>query len=307
MNITVQTFIDQYVNIIGHGSDSQCAIDLINQARAALYSIGEWVGTIEYGCIQLTEGCFLLPSHLETVKDASFCNNTLVLDNYRNVGYPDYRNCCSIPALTKVFKRTPLPFYNTGNILVGFRFVNKQDNDSVLTVNYIDSAGTNRIEDVKVKHRNPVFLSNRLASAISIEKPFTSGRVEVYIKTSESNCAKVCSRFIEYNETFPEFTLYSVDGACGHRQVAFKAKKKMLPYTLSSLREVLDIHPEALSSAILAVKIKEKQDAGWQSSYAQSIKLATDFLKKELIDQTQTDSGFVVPETPSFVDNLFTP
>jgi hypothetical protein len=54
----------------------------------------------------------------------------------------------------------------------------------------------------------------------------------------------------------------------------------------------LDINPEALSSLIAAVQVKDKKKDNWIAQYAASVKLATDFLKAELKNETSTTFGF---------------
>jgi len=70
INITLEEFLNTYQDSIGYSVTSQCALDLVNRARAVAYPMGDWVGTMVYRVIAVGNNCFMLPYDLEVIRSA---------------------------------------------------------------------------------------------------------------------------------------------------------------------------------------------------------------------------------------------
>lgn len=281
VNITVAEFIDMYSDIIGYNSDSQCSYDLINKGRIIAYASGDWVGTVSYERI-LVNGCnFMLPSKFETIKRAKNASGIDInVEGLLDIGA--FNECCE-DIIVRISKRTYLPFQLTENIPLWFWAVNSKDVGTELRVAYMDNAGSLNDEILPLLHQKPTRLINVPLSIHRISKKVTVGMVGV------EQCG-VNKDYIPANEKTPTYNVYSSNLAdCS---IIAEVKHKFIPYTVNDENAVLDINPEALSSLIAAVQLKDKKKDNWIPQYAASVKLATDFLKAELKNETSTSFGF---------------
>lgn len=298
INITLEEFLDMYQDSIGHGPNSQCAFDLINRARAVAYPMGDWVGTLVYRVVSVNSNCFMLPYDLEVIRSAKV-----------NLGHPitinsiidrrEYCNCGDC-VLTRVDGRLYNPFPLTENSPYYVFAVNGNDVGKKVRIQYITSSGSAHDETIELRHtKNKATRLRHIPATISrIEKGLTVGLVGVYQGSSLA--------YLYAHDSSPTYTVYwtNVNSGC----VAISAKRRYIPYTREQLGYVIDIHPEALSTLIIALKAKDRKDPGWAQEHADAVKLSKDFLTVELSDETtQNKATAAVYTEDHFINSLHQP
>lgn len=294
INMSVGEFIQTYSDIIGYDEDSQCSYDLINKARVIAYPVGDWVGTLTYEAIPVSNnGSFVLPSHIEVIKSARGFNSGEDFKIHSQIQPSQWERCCHGETLVRLEGRIYSPIQLTEKAVVYFRAVNKKDEGVQVRVDYTDTSGSLRDETIDLMHYKCTRLKNKPSKINRIEKPRTIGPIEFKAGSSIA--------YIPAIEKFPSYGLYCADSLCGGC-VAIKAKKKCMPYTKADINEIIDINPEALSSLIIAVKFKESRGENWTAQYAAAVKIGIDFLKMEVKNETTTDQGI---EPVQFRDRTF--
>lgn len=286
VNIAVEEFIQMNSEVIGFGPESQCAYDLINKARIIAYASGDWVGTLSYERVKV-DGCnFMLPSKFETIKRAKGINGIdVTVDGLMDLA--GFNGCCE-DVIVRINKKVYLPFQLTEKLPLSFFAVNKKDEGKELRVPYMDTAGSLNDEIVPLLHQKPTRLINIPLDVLRISKPTTVGMVGIQHGDKTA--------YIPANEKSPTYNVYS--SSLSDCVIAVEVKHKYIPYTIEDANSVLDINPEALSSLIVAVKAKDKKkDDNWIAQYAASVKLATDFLKAELKNETTVSFAFIPVNT----------
>jgi hypothetical protein len=298
INITLEEFLEMYQDSIGHGINSQCAFDLVNRARAVAYPMGDWVGTMVYRVVSVNANCFILPYDLEVIRSAKV-----------NLGYHltinsvvDRRAYCDCDecVLTRVDGRIYNPFQLTGRAPYHVFAVNSNDKGKKVRIQYTSLAGSAHDETIELNHtknkstrlRHVPFQINR------IEKESTVGLVGI---SQGSTVA-----YLYPHDKSPTYTLYwtNVNSGC----VAINAKRRYIPYGRQDLGAIIDIHPEALSTLIIALKAKDRKDPGWAQEHADAVKLSKDFLTVELSDETTQNKAMTPVETEDhFINSLHQP
>lgn len=285
MNISVSEFIDNYASILGVGSDSKCAFDLINKARFIAYPLGDWVGTMEYLGFNAAKGTMILPSEFDFIRGARSCGHIIDID-VGHVTKELYCGCKSCPVITKRIGRVYSPFQSTENQPFYAYAVNLRDAGKQLRVQYETLKGTRNDETITLLHLQPTYLINRPAKITRITKSVTSGVIAIALGVDYQN--PILISHISAGDMNPVYNQYCFTcGGC----IAIEVKKRMMPYSIDSLGDVLDIHPEALSLFITAVKSKDKSEAGWQKDYGASVALGVNFLRQEQINEDSTNDA----------------
>lgn len=296
INITVGEFISAYNNIIGSDEDSQCAYDVINRARITAYPIGDWVGTMVHRPISVNNCSFILPYDLETIKQAKNFNGRSIGINSL-VSREEFCSC-NDEVLVRIDGRLYIPFQLTEKQPFSMFAVNAKDKGHKVRVSYLDWSGTMHDEEIELLHNARSQVKTRYIpkSILRITKGRTYGMVGV--------CQGSNKTYLAPEDKVPSFTVYCADVKCNPCIVVF-AKKKYIPYDTSDAGTVLDINPEALSSLIVAIKVKDSRKDGWTNEYAASVKFAKDFLNTELNNEKSTSIGIkAVDFTDGFADSL---
>ena len=289
-------FLEEYKSEIGVSPDSCDAISLINKARELLYPLGEFVGTMGYGTITLTDNkCAYLPYDIETLKRAfTGCKNIVIEDSGYCSMADEFCQCgCSSTDLTAIKTGTfsPLPFDTLNNRAYYFRNISKLDNGKKINISYVDSSGTERTEEVILDRDKPVNLCHPMNHVLSLHKDRTLGIVGLYINPSSGSGKAVLIHRIYPKETYPMYAKYSFAG-CFCECIVLYGKKRFIGYTNDDygMEMQLDINPHALVLGIKAIQNLSgaKEDLNF---YAQYVKLAKEFLKQEKNDKTTSFSG----------------
>ena len=285
MNISVEEFIKSYSSILGVGGDSSCAYDLINKARLVAYPLGDWIGTMDYMGFNASKGVLTLPSEVDFIRGARGSCGIIEIDA-GHVTKEIYCGCRANPIISKKIGRVYSPFQSTENIPYFAYAVNKNDIGKQLRVQYENSKGTRHDEYVDLLHLQPTVLLGRPARILRVTKPVTAGAVAFSIGVDPENPIEIT--YLAANDMHPTYSQYCFSfSGC----LALEVKKRMLPYSIESIDEILDIHPEALSILIAAVIAKDTRKEGWQKDYSASISLAVNFLRQEQINEDSTNDA----------------
>lgn len=298
INITVRDFLSMYSDIVGSSPDTQCAIDLVNQARIIAYPIDDWVGTIGYESLPTLNGVFLLPSEYEEIREAkNACSDKGIHVHTGPITAHDFGSCCGTFLITKLYGRSYCPIQLTEKYRLKFSALNAKDAGNEIRVQYIDTAGSFRDETASLFFRKPVALRYIPRQIKRITKPRTVGKILVQ-SGETSGC-------IESYETSPVYSIYCAQSPSCSGPIYLRCKKRCILYTLDNLDDILDINPEAISSFILACKVKAKQEPNWSQDYQAAIRLGTDLLKKEYANEENTSVGtHPVNMEETFFDSL---
>lgn len=281
--MTLRQYIEDNKSSIGSGPEDSCSLSWVNKARIVAYPLGDWVGTIDYIGAPTYRGSFILPSFCEAIREIRRCASD---ESWVTQSVPReyYDQCGGEVIMSRVAGRTYCPISVGANTL-SFSFLNSKDHEVELEVKYIDTSGSMRYEVLKVPHqrKGSALLGYIPSRVLKIQKPVTVGRVEV--------CNGNEIGYIEPYETIPQYSIYQSTGLdCGGPLVV-KVKKRCIAYTSSDLDSLIDINPEALTSLVIACRVKEDRSITFVQDYAALVTMATDFLKKELSNEHDTSRG----------------
>lgn len=298
INITLGEFLEMYQDSIGHGSNSQCALDLINRARAVAYPMGDWVGTMVYRVIAVCNNCFMLPYDLDVIRSAkhNFGHEITINSVIDKRTYCDCGDC----VMTRVDGRVYNPFVLTEKSPYYMWAINSNDVGKKVRVQYVTFSGSVHDETLELRH------GRRKATRLR-HIPFSITRIEKEPTVGLVGLAQGCnSAYLYPHDSSPVYTLYwtNVCASC----IAISAKRRYIPYTINDLNSIVDIHPEALSTLIIALKAKDRKDPGWSKEHADAVRLAKDFLTMELSDETTQNKAMTVVDTDDkFINSLEQP
>lgn len=285
MNISVREFVDNYASILGVGSDSKCAYELINKARFLVYPLGDWVGTMEYMGFNASKGTMTLPSDMDFIRGARSGNGIVEID-VGHVTKEIYCCCKANPIISKRIGRVYSPFQSTENSPFYAYAVNQNDEGKELRIQYESRKGTKYDETISLIHLQPTYLINIPSKITRISKPVTRGVVAIAVGPNHKN--PVAISHLSAGDMNPVYTQYCFPcSGC----LAIEVKKRMIPYSIDSADDVLDIHPEAMSLLISAIKAKDSNKEAWQKDYSASVSLAVNFLRQEQINEDATNDA----------------
>lgn len=285
MNISVKEFIDNYASILGVGYDSKCAYELINKARFLAYPLGDWVGTMAYMGFNASKGMMVLDSDMDFIRGARSGHGIVEID-VGHVTKEVYCGCKANPIISKRIGRVYSPFQSTENSVMFAYAVNQKDEGKELRIQYESAKGTKYDETISLIHLQPTFLINKLSKITRISKPVTSGAIAIALGPDHKN--PIAIAHISAGDMNPVYNQYCFPcSGC----LALEVKKRMIPYSIESMDDVLDIHPEAMSLFISAIKSKDSNKEGWQKDYSASVSLAVNFLRQEQINEDATNDA----------------
>jgi hypothetical protein len=297
-SISAREFIDEYFQVVGVNSDNECAYQLLNQARNLAYPLGDWVGTMDHRLINVTNGCFVLPSDLELIRGARNCYGDIIPIDLGHVTKDFYNHCDPQPLIVKSIGRIYSPFQSTENLPIYFHAVNGKDIGKEIRVQYLGTRGARYEDTITLRHLKPTKLKNHAARILRITKPRTVGLVAVYYGSDSNNPSGV--DYILAADTNPSYTVYKSECA---GTIAIESKKRMMPLSLDSADDVLDIHPEALASFITAIRARDERKDGWLNNYSAAVSLGVNYLKQEQINEAATNDGDIPVQYVSQLTN----
>lgn len=288
---TIKSFLIESSGITGNNPKSCVALEELNLARSLLFRLDDWVGTIEYLCVNVGR-CFHLPWHVETIRAAWNCNRSIEVGSafYSEIGYND---ACS-------FAGKKVPIIRTGYIdvtpvripkdsKIGFECTNENDKGKKCFVSFINDYGSITTEEIQLTEVGYICWGKENVRSIkSISKERTQGIVNV--KAFNGEKFHVLSLYPQ--QLVSEFQRYTADG-CLNCQVIIKAKKRYFPYFDEDLDSTLDFNsPEALRFAIKAIQAEK---AGAIDKYAANLQAARTHLEREKEDLDRTSTPQKTP------------
>lgn len=276
MRTTYRELLKELEESDGNISDSCIALQQLNQARKILWPLGDWEGTIEYACVYLNGGCFYLPWHIESIKNAWSGGQEITVEksnwipiNTTTLSLYGARPTTFIPTGVT----SPLPFEFPRGRVVGARANDQQDKGKHVTVQAKDSGGSTWSEKIKlsgIKKMDKGELEVLSLQALSKDK--TIGAVDIYAVCPQ--CEDLIHT-MQSEETVSSFRQYKVSG-CSSPYAIVKAKKKFFKIAENDLDKEFDlISTEAISFVLDAINHKKSQD---YEKYNVSLKVAQSHL-----------------------------
>lgn len=286
VNISVRQFINMYSETLGYSGDSDCALNLINQARAIAYPLGDWDGSLSLRSLPVVNGKLILPSKYETIKSARTPLGKIDIQNNIFIDRSFY-DCCTPCSITKMIDRSYLPFQLTAGYNLFFRILKDQDIGSLIQVSYNDTHGSPRHETIKLEEK-PAKLSYSPSVINNIVKDVTKASVMVSM-AKDKKSAPIAQGLIYSNERNPTYSIYCTNVNCGY--ILVEAKKKYIPYNEFDYDDPIDINPVSLVSFIIAAKAQSERGENWTQEYSQSVELGVNFLRKEAHDSAEINKA----------------
>lgn len=300
MRPTVRQFLEdggaRYAGPQGASPTSCLALQYLNKARSTLWNRKDWIGTVEYGCIQLTGNCFYLPWHLDTIRAAWAGSERASLFDEYYITIEDniLSDCCDLTCDFKVHKtgkRSPLPFTVVGEHKIGFTNIDNRDNGTIVTMRFM-SGSSIETETITLDANKVSMTDNIAGKVLSISKGQTHGSVQVLVIGTDGSVQ--VAHTLAPQEDVPEYTEYR--GYGNHCQaVVVKAKKRFVNFTEKDLDTVLDIKPEGLEFAMQAIVAKEKNSLEGDNLYVSKLLLAEGDLETEMKDRNISIGAIPAP------------
>lgn len=284
--MTIQDYINN-ASLTGGITDGCQAISMLNAARELLWPMDDWVGTIEYGCVNPKDGCFYLPAHIETVRKAWACNQNIPINN-ENWYYVDQGfvgDMCGAPvALVRTDRSSVLPVDFPKHSQIGFRPSDAYDIGKAVSVTTKNVFGSVVNESIVLGSLTETSYGELAVDEIlSINKPPTEGAVQVWAR---SECEEKRVYLIEAFEHSVRYWQYRSVNAC--ECIIIKGKKKYFPYKENDLYREIDIrNPSALQFASQAI---EHQRAKNYREYQNALTIARTHLERTKEDLKKTTS-----------------
>lgn len=294
MALIVKDILESVAPFVGiNGScvgQEEKIIKYLDRVSRLLWPRGDWKGTIEYGCILAPDCCFGLPAHLDEVRNAWYCNQTMLVrdefyQTFSNVGIESCCGSCCGPQLIKTGMSNPFQ----KRPRKGWRLAAQGSAEETETITFFveDYAGQNQQEAV-TPSLDVKRLDTTLGRIVNVQKPRTRGFVRVLAWHPDYPDYEFVARYDAHQEA-PEFTEYKLTG--NHRefantsttspQIILRAKKKYVP-----IREVTDtlwIDTEvALQFGCLALNYQLAKE---NALYVDNLRLAEEQLEEVLENQ----------------------
>lgn len=292
----VRKDVARFVGSSGACPEDETVLEAINSARRILYPLGDWRDTVLPIVLKCYCGFVTLPSEFEYLKDARRCSQKVQVTNewfsvlggnfddycgegmaLRNVGgkfvtFRDWpkmkrQGCKSCCPWDGFYVRVIHENANDCGVELTFHAIGNQQREVSLTRTL-----TGPWMDHDAKPGEP-----EVIQLTYVIKPKTQGRIRVY---GYDGANTILLALYEPHEINPQYLRYSYNVSratyTGYGLVG-KAKKKYIPIT-DELAPV-DIHTEALIHALQGITDRESKNL---TGFAANVKLATDFLNREL-------------------------
>lgn len=265
--------------------DEEKIISYLNKLSQDLWVRGDWKGTIEYGCINPSDCCFGLPSHLEEVRNAWYCNQTMLVrdEYYQGMSHVGIESCCGSCCMPQIIQTGEYhPYQKT--IRKGWRLAVQGSaiEEEELTFYFLDYAGQRREEKV-TPNLDLQKLNITPGQFLNVEKPRTKGFVRLVSWHPDYQNYFFVARY-EAHEENPVFSHYKVTGVPTGQdcpQIIVRAKKKYVP--IRSATDVLWLNSRAaIEFGAMALNAKLARD---NAGYVDNLRLAEEQLEEILENQ----------------------
>jgi hypothetical protein len=290
--MTIQDYINN-ASLVGGITDGCQAVSMLNAARELLWPLDDWVGTIEYGCVNANESCFYLPAHIETIRKAWKCKQDIPIANenwyYVEQGFVS-ELCGDTATIVRTDKSVVLPVSFPKSHQIGFRPSDSNDIGKTIAVTVRNVFGSIVAENITLTSLTETsYAELAVEEIISINKSPTEGAVQVYAR---GECDEVRVYIIEAFESSVRYWQYKSINAC--ECILIKGKKKFFPYKDTDLYREIDIRNQsALQFASQAI---EHQRARNYKEYQNALMIARTLLERSKEDLKKTSSPGVTAQ-----------
>lgn len=314
--LDVRKAVAPFVGPSGACAEDTETLEGINEARRILYELGDWKGTTDPICVKPHCGTITLPPVYNYAKRAFIaCKSIPVINDWFTNIQGEFDSCCGRQCGIfrqegefVTFRDWPcVPRRDKCCPEVGFKikvvFESDRDNDVKLT---FYGRGVHRHE-VKISRTSVGAWDlntagtgeDPLLSLTRVIKPRTKGRIRVYGYDGDAETPTNEFLLAVYEQEWvnPQFTRYTVPRISGG--VVMKAKKKYIP--LVNDDEFVDIHTDAIIHVLQALAERKGKRL---DLYGANIKLATDFLNRQLSGPESTSTAPVQMSSAYRVDGL---
>ena len=278
----VAPFVGEYGQCTGNAVEILKYLDKVSEL---LWVRGDWKGTIEYGCISVTDCCFGLPWHLEEVRNAWYCNQTIPVHDqyYQTMSHVGIESCCGgccMPQLTQTGEYWPYQ----KKAPTGWRIAVQGTEEEEVTLEFqmFDQSGQRHIRQI-TPNLEVQRLDVNLGELTAVRKPRTKGFVRLLAWHPDHKNLEFVAKYDAHQEG-PDFSHYKLTGVPKRQNcpaLIIRAKKKYIP--IRSENDVIWLESKAaLEFACLALNAKgaKKNDL-----YAQNLNLAEEQLEEVLENQ----------------------
>ena len=294
----VRRDVAEFVGSSGACPEDEIVLTQINDARRILYPLGDWKDTVVPVVINCYGGCFTLPSDYEYLKDIRKCSVKIPVHNeWFTVFDGDWDSHCGARSYARnmggkfaVFrdwyvKRSDSTCRSCNAVPVGFflNILHEDERDTGTQIIFHCQGQMQGHVSLTRELRGPYIQDKARPGEVAIAKinyvikPKTYGRIRVY---GYDDDREELLAIYEPHEVNPEYIRYHVGL---QSQALGKAKKKYLP--IDSEETPVDINTEALIHALQAINDRKAKNL---MGFGANLKLATDFLNRELSGPTST-------------------
>lgn len=297
----VRQDVCQFVGDSGTCADDPRVLAAINDVRRILYPIGDWKDTVESLCIKPDCGRVTLPPEFDYAKAARWARMNVVVENDWFSRGNDLLDYCGRPcegfvkehgtySTFREFPSTPTKGGCKSNCPPnGYRlkvvFESEADCGAELIFHVF---GVNRRHLSLTRTSDGAWRDNLggptdewIVGIRYVVKPVTQGRIRVY--GSDGANPDVLIALYDPDVVNPQMSRYRVGRMRG--SVILKAKKKYVPLTDGN--QPVDISTEAIIHGLQAITDRKSRNV---ALFSANIKLATDFLNRELAGPESTST-----------------
>lgn len=294
----ISEFIEIYQDSIQ--SASPCAaLKKINKARAALWPLGDWIGTMGYGIVNINkaDSCFYAPPSIHKIKEARILSGgNIKVKASEEISFGEWANCCKE---SECCSNQDITIYDTGlsssapwipsgaSKRIGFASPDSLT-EVIIKVSYMYGS-TKKMQEIKTKGLEVSYTNDPVTIITSLTKSI--GGATVYQEAIEKPIVIAtlppCDGSINYS-------IYKYSGCAPCSCLLVKGKKRLMLIKEEDLELELDINPAALEIMILSgiYSLKSEKVNQARAYYTDAIAALNLELKTE-------ESGFIGSQSPS--------
>lgn len=270
----------------GSCPDSEKAFQYINYARRLLWNRGDWLGTLEYGCLNACEGCAYLPWDLEVIREAWLGIRPIdVRDEWwQSLSYAGLKSCCGSccsGALIQTGRKRPIVKPLCGSVRIKIWSNETEEEGTQIVFKAIDRYDTPR--DLVFTYTDGEFntVETNICDIEHVIKPATKG--VIFVQAIYPNTGnKTLIAHYKPDQINPEFNEYElrIPQAKKKCQILIKAKKKY--FDVQDENDIIGIENiVALEFAAEAINAKRNKDI---TGYSNFLNAATEQLRQDLLN-----------------------
>lgn len=289
----------------GGAWDSCEALTQINSARAILYGLDNWIGTLKHICVH---SCHVvnIPWFAESIKAAYTCNKSILISD-GEYWAPANKGCCEKQVgFTDNASYSPIPAPLDLGCRIGVMPRDLEDYGKKVSVSYYTTKGSLVSEELVLGSSFSV-TENRVGKVEAITKDSTFGIVSFFSATPRGK--KACFLFNAHPmETSLRYRQYCFNDPCCNqcKQLVLIVKKKFFRFTKEHYNHQIEFPDHALALAMEAISEKDKRTAEGISLYERLIQTSIRYLKKNTQEENETFSEMTASnDYPSIIGSEY--